>query len=443
MGTNKFWDEKIETLPRHQLEQLQLEKLKQSVRFAYENSVYYKRAFDNAGVSPDDIATLSDLAKFPFVDKTTERETQGVGSFLGEMCAVDEKDVVYVSASSGSTGVPTLSPFTKTDFDEWQDVESRLFYQAGMRNTDRYVHALNFTLFVGGPTVIGAQNLGALCIWAGAIPSDRLLFILKEFQPTVIWTTPSYAWYLGESAKKAGIDPAKDLAIKKIIVAGEAGGSIDATREAIEKLWGAELFDFFGISDIFGACAAMCEAKDGLHLTEDHILVETVDIETGELLDDGEQGELVLTTLRKKARPMIRFRTGDIGYVNKGICSCGRTHSRIYIVGRKDDMFIVSGVNVFPSDVEFVVRGLDGTTGEYLINLYEKNYTTRYSIEIEKSSDNSESDESFSNRIIDALKTRLGVKPDQVIIKKDGELPRATHKAKRLVKQESLTPVGI
>ncbi len=435
---NKYWDEGLETLPRKELEQVQLESLKEMVHFSYENSVYYRRAFDEAGVKPEDVKVLADLAKFPFVDKRTERETQGVGGLLGEMCGVPESDVVFVSASSGSTGVPTLSPFTKTDFDEWQDVESRLFYMTGMRNTDRYVHALNFTLFVGGPDVIGAQNLGALCIWSGTVPSERLLFILKEFQPTVIWTTPSYAWYLGETAKKNGIDPAKDLAINKIIVAGESGGSIAATRQAIETLWDADLYDFFGISDIFGACAGMCEVKDGLHIAEDHILVETVDIHTGEVLPDGEQGELVLTTLRKHARPMIRFRTGDIGYVNREACACGRTHARIYITGRKDDMFIVSGVNIFPSDVEFVIRGLDGITGEYLIRLSEQNYTSRYIVEVEKSSNNDETDDELAARVTAALKTRIGVKPVAVTIRKDGELPRATHKAKRLIDERNL-----
>jgi len=438
MSERKYWDEKLETLPRTELDALQLESLKEIVRFSYEQSAYYKRAFDEAGVKPQDIKTLSDLAKFPFVDKKTERDTQGVGSLLGEMCAVPETDVVFVSASSGSTGVPTLSPFTKIDFDEWQDVESRLFYMAGMRNTDRYVHALNFTLFVGGPDVIGAQNLGALCIWSGTVPSERLLFILKEFKPTVIWTTPSYAWYLGETAKKSGIDPAKDLAINKIIVAGEAGGSISATRQAIEELWNADLYDFFGISDIFGACAGMCEAKDGLHLAEDHILVETVDLHNDKVLPDGEQGELVLTTLRKHARPMIRFRTGDIGYVNREKCSCGRTHARIYIVGRKDDMFIVSGVNIFPSDVEFVIRGLEGITGEYQIRVSEKNYTAQYTVEIEKAQGNPETDEKLSERVTSALKTRIGVKPARVEVLKDGELPRATHKAKRLIDERKL-----
>lgn len=439
MGDGKYWDEKLETLPRKELEALQLTELKEITEFAYERSPYYKRAFDEAGVKPSDIKTLDDLRKFPFVNKKTERDTQGVGSFLGEMAAVSEDDVVFISTSSGSTGVPTISPFTKNDFDEFQDVESRLFYAAGMRKTDRYVHALNFTLFVGGPDVIGAQNLGALCIWAGTVPSDRLLFILQQFKPTVIWTTPSYAWYLGETAKKNGIDPIKDLSIRTIIVAGEAGGSIPATRKAIETLWGAKLYDFFGISDIFGACAGMCEARDGLHLAEDHVLVETLDIHTGEPLADGERGELVMTTLRKRARPMIRFRTGDIGFVNREKCSCGRTHARINIVGRLDDMFIVSGVNVFPSDVEFVIRGLAGITGEYLIRVFEKDFTARYKVEIEKTTGSNESDEALAERVSAALKARIGVKPAEVIVHADGTLPRATHKAKRLIDERNIS----
>ena len=439
MSENKYWNEKIETIDRADLEELQLEKLKEIIKFAYENSVHYKRAFDNAGVSPESIKSLSDLAKFPFVDKKTERDTQGIGTFLGEMCAVDEKDVVFISTSSGSTGVPTISPFTQKDFDEWQDVESRFFYQTGMRNTDRYVHALNFSLYVGGPDVIGAQRLGALCIWGGTLPSERLLFILETYKPTILWTSPSYAWYLGETAKKKGIDPAKDLSIRKIIVAGEMGGSIGATRTAIEELWGAELFDFYGLSDIFGACAAMCEAKDGLHIAEDHILVETIDLQTGEIIPDGERGELVYTTLRKHARPMIRFRSGDIGYVDKSKCSCGRTHARIHIDGRKDDMFIVSAVNVFPSDIEYVIHEVTGITGEYLIRVFEKDFTCKYAVEIEKEAGNTETDEELASRVSTALKARIGVKPNKIVVHPDGTLPRATHKAKRLIDERTLT----
>lgn len=433
MSLKLYWDEKIETLPRKDLEQYQTEQLAKHLELAYNNSGYYREAFDKAGVKPSDFKQLSDLAKFPFTHKKIERDRQLLKPLLGDMVAVDESEVVFVSASSGSTGVPTLSPFTHQDFAEFQDVQSRNFWMAGVRPTDRYVHALNFTLFVGGPDVIGAQNLGALCLWVGTVPSERLLYILKEFRPTVIWTTPSYAWYLGETAKKQGIDPAKDLAIKTIIVAGEAGGSIPATRNAIEALWNAKVYDFYGISDIFGSCAAMCSERNGLHLAEDHMLVEVIDPETLKPVPDGQRGEIVLTTLRKTARPMIRFRTGDIGTVNREPCACGRTHARINITGRLDDMLIVSGVNVFPSDIEFAIRGAKDVTGEYRITAITENFTTRFNVEVEKSSGSNEDKRTIAENVSKKIKTQVGVKPKEVTVLDEGALPRATHKAKRLV----------
>lgn len=443
MSNQKYWNEEIETLPRRELQKRQLEDLKEIVGFAYNNSPYYKRSFDEAGIKPEDIKELSDIEKFPFVDKKTQRDTQGVGSFLGELCAVPEDDVIFISTSSGSTGVPTMSPFTKQDFDEFQDTESRWFWQIGMRPKDRYVHALNFSLYVGGPDVIGAQNTGALCIWAGAIPSERLLFVLKTYKPTILWTSPSYAWQLGEKILKSGIDPKKDLSIERIIVAGELGGSIDSTRKAIEDLWGAKVYDFYGLSDIFGACAAMCEERDGLHIAEDHILVETVDINTGKVLSPGETGELVYTTLRKHARPLIRFRSGDIGRIDYTPCSCGRTHGRIHISGRKDDMFIVSAVNVFPSDIEAVVHDLDGITGEYLIRIFEKDFTCKYLVEVERNADNPLEDSAIAQKASVALKARIGVKPYQVVIHPDGGLnTRSEHKSKRIIDERELEEIN-
>ena len=430
----KYYDPEIETMPRPELEAMQLERLKAMVKYAYENTVWYKRSFDEAGVKPEDIQTLADIAKFPFVDKATERQTQHVGSFVGEMCSVPEEDVVFMATSSGSTGVPTISPFTQEDFDLWQSTEARLFWQAGMRPNDRYVHGLNFALYVGGPDVMGAQELGALAIWVGAVPSDRLLFVLKQYQPTVIWTSPSYAWTLGVKAKEKGFDPKTDFNIHTIIVAGEPGGSIASTREAIENLWGAKVVDFFGLSDIYGACAAMCEAKDGLHIVEDQILVETVDPATGEVLEPGSVGELTYTTLMKKARPMIRFRTGDIGYVSTEKCSCGRTHARIHVTGRKDEMFIVGAVNVFPSDIEYVVRGSEGLTGEYSIRVYDENYTTRYEVSVERAFGSDEPYDKVSKRVEAALKAHCGVRPAKVIVyDADGLGVSAEHKAKRFI----------
>jgi len=168
-----------------------------------------------------------------------------------------------------------------------------------MRPHDRYCHSLNFSLFIGGPCVLGAQKLGALSIHAGTVPSERLLQILRQFQASVMWTTPSYAWYLGETAVKEGIDPRRDLAVRRIFVAGEPGGSIPETRSRIEALWGAHVYDYYGLSDVFGSCAGMCEARDGLHWAEDHILVEVLDQDMQQQVKQGERGELVLTTLKK------------------------------------------------------------------------------------------------------------------------------------------------
>ncbi len=429
----KYWANEIETIGRDELEAYQLEKLKSQIKLAYEKSTYYRETFENAGLSPEDIKTLDDIRKFPILTKQTIRDRQSKKPILGDLVTVDEEQVVFISSSSGSTGVPTASPFSKVDFDEFQDVESRLFWAAGMRPKDRYIHALNFSLFVGGPDVIGAQNLGALCIWAGTIPTDRLLFILKEYQPNIIWTTPSYAWYLGETAVKKGIDIKKELSIRTIIVAGEPGGSIPATREAIEDLWGAKVYDFYGISDIFGACAGACEYHDGLHIAEDHILVEVVDEKTGEPVAEGQRGEMLLTTLRKEARPMIRFKTGDIVTYTNQKCQCGRTHKRINIVGRVDDMFICSGVNVFPSDIEVVIRNIEDLTGEYRITVLTDNHITKFNVEVEKRKTSTIENNKLIDIISKELKTHLGIKPKEIILLEDGELPRATHKAKRIV----------
>ncbi len=429
----KYWNEAVETMDRDKIEEYQLECLKVQIQEAYEKSPYYKEKFDGAGVTPDDLNTLRDIRKFPILTKSEVRARQDVKPIIGDLCVRGEEDVVFISSSSGSTGAPTASPFSKRDFDEFQDIESRLFWQMGMRPNDRYIHALNFSLFVGGPDVIGAQNLGALCIWAGTIPTDRLLFIIEQYRPTIIWTTPSYAWYLGEAAREKGIDPAKDLSIKKIIVAGEPGGSIPATRNAIEKIWDAQVYDFYGISDLFGACAGVCEAHDGLHIAEDQILAEIVDEYTGEPVAEGERGELLLTTLRKEIRPMIRFRTGDIVTYTNEKCSCGRTHKRIKIVGRVDDMFIAGGVNIFPSDIEHVVRKINDLTGEYKVTVVEENHITKFIVDVEQKATSQLVIQELEDRVSHEIKMQLGVKPKRVNILSEGQLPRQTHKSKRLV----------
>ncbi|GHT83846.1 coenzyme F390 synthetase [Betaproteobacteria bacterium] len=429
----KYWDEKLETQSRADWDALKLALLQKHLQHAYANSPYYRQSFDAAGVHPAQIKTLADIRRFPLINKKTLRERQIAVPPFGDIVAVPERDIVYISASSGSTGVPTASPFTARDFDDWMDYEARQFWSSGLRPEDRYCHSLNFTLFIGGPCVIGAQKLGALCIHAGTVPSERLLNILRQFQATAIWTTPSYAWYLGETASKEGIDLKKDLNVKRIFVAGEPGGSIPETRQRIETLWGASVYDYYGLSDIFGSCAGMCEEKHGLHWAEDHILVEVLDPETSEPVREGERGEMVLTTLKKSARPLVRFRTGDIVSFTSEPCACGRTSQRMLGThGRLDDMLIIKGVNIFPSDVEAIARKDHDFTGEYrLVVERGDNHLDELIIEVERASSSPEHDADLAHRFAGHLKSIVGISATIVILPPD-TLPRATHKAKRI-----------
>ncbi|MDD1693171.1 MAG: phenylacetate--CoA ligase [Methanoregula sp.] len=429
MTEKKYWDKSIETLPRKQLEQYQLKLLNNEIAFARKGSPYYKKV-----LPAKKLTSLDDLQDLPFLTKQTIRERQQANEPFGDLVAVPENEIVYISASSGSTGVPTASPFTAQDFEDFIDCQARLFWRSGMRNTDRYIHALNFSLFIGGPCVLGAQKLGALSIHAGSIPSERLLNFVKQFRPGWTWTTPSYAWYLGETAKKLGLDPAKDLSIRNIICSGEPGGAIKETRENIEALWNADLYEYYGLSDIFGACAGSCTEKSGIHIEEDHMIVEVLDLKTGEPVGEGERGEMVLTTIKKRARPLIRFRTGDIVTYTDEKCGCGRTHKRLHgIHGRTDDMLIIKGVNVFPSDVEAVVRGLDFLTGEYRLIVDRAKHLDTLVIEVENTK---KKPAEVQAQVATAIKARLGVSAE-VIVHPPGTLPRETHKARRIIDKRS------
>lgn len=431
-SSQPFWDPDIETQSRASWRASTLGALKRHLAFAYAKSPFYRDHFEMAGVHPDDLKTLDDLRRFPFIDKKIVRDRQLAKPPFGDLYATPERDVVYISASSGSTGVPTASPFTAQDFEDWIDYEARQFWSSGLRPEDRYCHSLNFSLFVGGPCVLGAQKLGALSIHAGTVPSERLLGILKQFQATAIWTTPSYAWHLGETAIKEGIDPKKDLAVKRIFVAGEPGGSIPETRRRVEALWGASVYDYYGLSDIFGSCAGMCEEKHGLHWAEDHIYPEVLDPDTQEPVALGERGELVLTTLKKAARPMIRFRTGDIVSFTDAPCACGRTSLRMLGVhGRLDDMLIIKGVNLFPSDVEAIVRDDHELTGEYRLIVERVEHLDRLTVEIEHVRGYNGKTEALAARVGHHLKALTGVSAVVRVLAPD-TLPRATHKAKRV-----------
>ena len=428
----EYWVPGLETQSRVEWQRQTLDLLKAHLRHAYQGSPYYRASFDAAGVRVDQVNSLDDLRRFPLIDKAVLRDRQLAVPPFGDVVAVPEADIVYISASSGSTGVPTASPFTARDFDDWIDYEARQFWSSGLRPSDRYAHSLNLSLFIGGPCVLGAQKLGALSIHAGTLPSERLLAILRQFQATAIWTTPSYAWYLGETAVKEGLDPRRDLAVRRIFVAGEPGGSIPETRGRIEALWDAKVYDYYGLSDIFGSCAGMCEERDGLHWAEDHIHVEVLDPKTGESVPEGERGELVLTTLKKAARPMIRFRTNDIVSITTEPCRCGRTSLRLKgIHGRLDDMLIIKGVNLFPSDIEAVARQETALTGEYKLVVERLHHLDQLTIEVEHIHGFNGSTDELAHRFSKHVKAITGVHAEIRVLSPD-TLPRATHKAKRV-----------
>ncbi|MEN9984756.1 MAG: aerobic phenylacetate-CoA ligase [Pseudomonadota bacterium] len=432
LADRPYWDAALETQSRAQWDALKLSLLRSHLHHAYTHSPYYRRSFDAAGVHPDHLNSLDDLRRFPFIDKRVLRDRQLAVPPFGDLLAVPERDIVYLSASSGSTGVPTASPFTAQDFEDWMDYEARQFWSSGLRPDDRYCHSLNFSLFVGGPCVLGAQKLGALSIHAGTLPSERLLAVLRQFQATAMWTTPSYAWYLGETAIKEGINPKTELNIQRIFVAGEPGGSIPETRQRIEALWGAKVYDYYGLSDIFGSCAGMCEEQDGLHWAEDHILVEVLDPDTQQPVAPGERGELVLTTLKKTARPMIRFRTGDIVSFTDAPCRCGRTSQRMLGThGRLDDMLIIKGVNIFPSDVEAIVRQDHALSGEYRLIVAREQHLDQLRVEVERAGADASQDAQLAQQFARQLKSLTGVSAQVAILPPD-TLPRATHKAKRV-----------
>lgn len=432
LADRPYWDAALETQSRAQWDALKLSLLRSHLHHAYTHSPYYRHSFDAAGAHPDHLNSLDDLRRFPFIDKRVLRDRQLAVPPFGDLVAVPERDIVYLSASSGSTGVPTASPFTAQDFEDWMDYEARQFWSSGLRPDDRYCHSLNFSLFVGGPCVLGAQKLGALSIHAGTLPSERLLAVLRQFQATAMWTTPSYAWYLGETAIKEGMNPKTDLNLQRIFVAGEPGGSIPETRQRIEALWGAKVYDYYGLSDIFGSCAGMCEEQDGLHWAEDHILVEVLDPDTQQPVAPGERGELVLTTLKKTARPMIRFRTGDIVSFTDAPCRCGRTSQRMLGThGRLDDMLIIKGVNIFPSDVEAIVRQDHALSGEYRLIVEREQHLDQLRVEVERASADASQDAQLAQQFARQLKSLTGVSAQVAILPPD-TLPRATHKAKRV-----------
>lgn len=360
----RYFDERIETMPPAWTRRLEEERLAEQIVRCYERAPFYRRKLDDAGIRPEAIVRLEDLERVPFTTKDELRESQAESPPYGDFVCADPLDILRVHLSSGTTGKPLAIPYTERDLATSSEVGARAFWAAGVRPDDTVLHCLAYGFYTGGLSDHAAlEATGATMIPVGIGQSARVLELWRELRPSALFSTITYPLHLAEVARERDLDPRK-LGLSKLIVTGEPGGQIAATRRRLEALWGATVGDSYGLSDVWGTFAGECEEREGLHFCgQGAALAELVDPETDENIpvEEGSRGELVFTHLHREAAPLIRFRSRDIAEVVAVECACGRTGFRFRVAGRSDDMFRVRGVNVFPSAVEELLRerGID------------------------------------------------------------------------------------
>ena len=356
-----IWNEPIETMARADLEALQSERLATLAAYVYTRVPFYKSAFDALGIGRESIRGLEDLTKLPFTRKTDLRDNYPFGLF-----AVPRTDVVRIHASSGTTGKPTVVGYTKGDIEIWTEVVARSFGLSGAKPGDVFQNAYGYGLFTGGLGMhYGAEKMGLAVVPVSGGNTARQILLLQDFETDIMACTPSYALTLADALLDAGVDP-QELPVRSFILGAEPW--TEEMRREIEGKLHAHAVNIYGLSEIIGPGVSneCVEAKDGAHLMEDHFLAEIVDPKSGQPLAEGDVGELVITTLTKEAMPLIRYRTGDLCSINRQPCICGRTHARMSrVLGRADDMLIIRGINVFPSQIEAALIGLQELSPHY------------------------------------------------------------------------------
>lgn len=428
-----IWNEEYETLPREEIEALQFRRLKTLLETVYARVPFYKSQFDQYGIKPDDLKKLSDLSNFPFTYKQDLRDNYPFGMF-----AVPQEQVVRIHASSGTTGKPTVVGYTRRDVDTWSELMARTLSGAGIRKGDILQNAYGYGLFTGGLGAhYGAEKIGASVIPISGGNSKRQLMIMKDFGSTAISCTPSYALSLFEAAEEEGYDIKKDMSLKVGVFGAEPW--TNEMRKEIESKWGIDAVDIYGLSEIIGPGVGFecVEAKNGMHISEDHFIVETIDPETGKNVPFGEPGELVFTTLTKEAIPLIRYRTRDIAVIDKHPCKCGRTTVRMSkVMGRSDDMLIIRGVNVFPSQIEAVLIEKKGVLPHYLLEVDRADNldTLEVKVEVEGSffSDEIKELQKLSKEIEKDIKDMVGV-TCRVRLVEPKSIARSEGKAQRVI----------
>ncbi|WP_459944815.1 phenylacetate--CoA ligase family protein [Desulfocastanea catecholica] len=432
-----YWEEEMETLPRVGLESIQLRRLQHLVARVYRTVEPYRRKMDAAGVKPDDIKTLADLARLPFTVKQDLRDNYPFGLFT-----VPLEEVVRVHASSGTTGKSTVVGYTANDIKTWSNVMARALCCAGATKGDMVHNAYGYGLFTGGLGAhYGIERLGATVIPVSGGNSKRQISIMKDFGSTVLLSTPSYALNLAEAMDSMDIDP-KSLSLRVGIFGAEPWS--ENMREEVERKLNLKATDIYGLSEVMGPGVAQecLHTTRGMHIFEDHFLPEIIDPDTGEVLPPGEKGELVFTTLTKEALPIIRYRTRDISRLYYEPCECGRTLVRMEkVTGRTDDMLIIRGVNVFPSQVEHVLMGVDGVEPHYQIVVDRDGNLDTIQVQVEVSegvfSDEIRVLENLTKHIQTEIKDLLGV-TCKVKLVEPKTIQRSEGKAQRVIDKRKI-----
>jgi len=432
-----IWNKEAECMPEDKLKQLQLKRLKNTVLKAYERVPYYRKKFDEAGFKPKDLKTLEDIRKIPFTSKADLREVYPFGMFASPL-----SEIVEIHMSSGTTGKPVVAGYTRSDIGVWAEVMARCLTMAGATRDDIVQNCYGYGLFTGGFGVhYGAQKIGALVVPASAGNTRRQIEIMRDFGSTILTCTPSYALYMAEVAQEMGIDPTS-LKLK----AGCFGAEMwtEQMRKEIEKRFEIDALNIYGLTEIIGpGVAHECIEKGGLHIFEDHFLVEIVDPDTGEPLPDGKRGELVLTTLTREGMPMLRFKTKDISSIIKEKCPCGRTFAKIErIRGRTDDMLKVRGVMIFPYQIEKAILEVQGVEPHYQIVITRPQYLDELEVMVEMSresfSDEVKHIENLRKKIEKRIEETVGIRV-KVTLVEPKSLPRSEGKAKRVIDKRNLT----
>lgn len=427
-----IWNPTMECMPRESIQELQLKKLKDTLEHAYNNSTLYEKKFDDIGFKPQDFNSLEDLSKLPFTEKNDFRDNYPFGMF-----AVDMEKIVRLHASSGTTGKLTVIGCTNKDLKTWSELVARIVTMAGVSSKDIAQIAFGYGLFTGAHGLhYGLEKVGATVIPISGGNSEKQLMLMKDFGTSVLVSTPTYALHLSEVAHDLGIDPKNDLNVRVGLFGGEAFS--EEYRQEIQKRWGLLATDNYGLSEVGGpGFSGECELITGQHVAEDFYIVEVVDPQTLKPVKPGEKGEIVITTLDREALPVIRYRTKDISSISYDTCDCGRTTARISkITGRTDDMLVIRGINIFPSQIESVLVNIEGLAPHYEITVYKKGFLDDIEIKVEVTneifSDDYGSLEAVERKLKYQLNKTLSLTP-KVRLVEPQSIERSAGKAKRII----------